>query len=513
MFTTGFVSNARRRGQRLLLSATSALMLLGQSAGAANQTAIDAALSAGAGALPATSVSASAGDATLKALLQTNATAWDREYNLGGEALERGFWQSAQQHFLAAIRELKKTNIKDERLLKTRNLLGKAYLKDNKLLDAAEAFQLAQQTANDLHLGQTVESARALEGLGTVAAKSGQFARAEQLYKQALTIREQVQGETSPGIANCLLDLAELLHEQKLFDEAQPYYELALNTLNKADGVSDLSKAYCLDKVGQFFVDRGDMPAAHSFFTASVMLKDKFCKTFIAGDPHARGLVYYRCNVGAPNSMHSFARGTEVECMQVKEVTAMSTLTSETFAHDWYLLKAQITIQNQGKEPISAMAEQPTLTLESPKLKTFLPLDSTAIANELGVREDRLFYTLLHSADYDYVLNSFTVGGATTAAITPFGPAFFNTVGAWATYTPDWAARARAAEAAFASVAQSQALQSSVVSTQPAATTIAPGESETYVIYYPYNSRFNNATLRVLVGNTVMEFPFTSKSG
>jgi hypothetical protein len=51
-----------------------------------------------------------------------------------------------------------------------------------------------------------------------------------------------------------------------------------------------------------------------------------------------------------------------------------------------------------------------------------------------------------------------------------------------------------------------------VVSTRPAQLTIEPGEAATFVIYYPYK-KFDTATLRLGLGNAVIEFPFTKNSG
>lgn len=449
----------------------------------------------------------------LEAIIKADHTVWSREYDLGQEALGQGYVDDAIKHLLTALRELKNQNIKDERLLKTRNLLGKAYIKNNNYLEAGKCYTFGQQTAHEMNQDQSIDYAKSLEGLATVYAKTGQPKKAEELYKQSLKVREAVQGTHSAGAALCLLELAELLREQKLYADARPVYELAIDTLNNAPDATDLSKAYFLDKIGTYFLDQGKMPEAHSFFTAALALKDRYSTTYAPVDSRKRGQVYYRCENGMPNCAHAFNRGVEVEAIHVKDMVAVSTLTAQIYGPDWYLLKAEVTVQNQGKTAISALAEQPTLTLESPKQKTMLPLDSDAIANELSLRGQRAFNRLLHSADYDYVLSSFTTGGVSTVGYTPFGPSFFNTAGTWATFTPDWDARARARNAAFSALRNAEIESAAVIVTKPAQTTIQPGQTATFVVYYPYNSKFKNATLRMLFGNSVLEFPFTSHSG
>ncbi len=453
-----------------------------------------------------------AGDKLEAILHSTQTTAWDREQKLGKDALAQGSYEDAQKHFLAAVHELKKTNIKDERLMKSRNALGLAYLRNGDYLDATQAFELAQQTAKELSKETSVEFAKSLEGLANVQKANGQYKKAEALFKEALELRKNVQGAQTAAVAQSLLDLGELYKQQKLYDQAEPVYELALETLNKSGSVPDLTKAFFLDKTGVLFSEAAKMPIARRCFETSVVLKDKHSQLLCDGDPRKIGLVYYRCLEGTPNSKHVFNRGTEIEFIKVKDAAAVATLTAQIYGADWYLLKAEVTIHNQGKTPITALAEQPTLTLEAPKTKTLLPLDSDAIAQELGNRGQRLYERLLHSADFDFV-RSTSIGATQTAVLTPFGtPAVFNSIGSWTSFTPDWDARLRARDAAFSALASVDAEGSSVFHKKPAQTTIEPGESATFQIFYPY-TKFDNSTLRMLIGNTVLEFPFTSHSG
>jgi len=140
------------------------------------------------------------------------------------------------------------------------------------------------------------------------------------------------------------------------------------------------------------------------------------------------------------------------------------------------------------------------------------PLDSEAIAAELGSRGRLMYSRLLHSADYAYTVNSFNVGSTTTAGFTPFGAGVFRTVGTWTSITPDWGARISARNSAIRAFAGAQNEANTVVATKPSPLTIGPGESATFQVFFPYEA-FDGCTLRFLVGNAVLEFPFTSKSG
>ncbi len=452
-------------------------------------------------------------NAKLEAIIhKSNMTAWDRYQEQGMKSLKERYYEDAQKHFLEAIRELKKTNIKDERLVKSRVGLGQSYLGDGKNADAIEAFQLVLESAKSVPADTKIEQVKAREGLAAAYSAASQYKKAEALTKEALELRKEIQGPNGQAVAQGLLNLGELYRKQSLFPEAEQVYQLALETLNKADGVADLTKAYFLDRTGEFFVEQAKMPEAHQCFAVSDSIKDKYSTFYVPVDARKRGQVYYRCVNGDPSSARVFARGTEIESLHVKDVMAVATLTAQAFARDWYLLKAEVTVQNQGKTAISALNEQPSFEIEQPKRKFLLPLDSDAIAGEIGYRGDLMYSRLLHSADFDYMLSS-TVGTTGGVVATPFGaPAFFNSVSTWTTITPNWGARMQARNAAMSAFAGASRDAGTVSHNKPAPTTIGPGETARFLIFYPY-TKFQAGTLRFLLGNTVFEFPFTSHSG
>ncbi len=450
----------------------------------------------------------------LEAIITTKSgdSAFERLMKQGYDSLVQGYLAEAEKHYLDAIHELKKTGVKDVRLAKARNSVANVFLRDGKLLDAKQTFELALKTAKETD-GPNIEVAKALAGLGCVARANGDYKKAEDYLKESIKVRQRVAGEYDLGIAQSLLDLGEVYRLQKLYAAGEPVYQLALETLNKCKDVPDLTKAYFLDKTGMFFHDQAKMPEANKLFAMSLELKDKYSALYAPVDGRKRGLVYYRCENGVPNAARVFNRNAEIEYLHVKDAVAVATLTAQTYSADWYLLKAEVTIQNQGKTAISACPEPPTLSLELPKRKVMSPLDSDAISSELGMRGQLMFSRLLHSADFAYTVNSFNFGSSTTTAATPFGGlGIFNSVNTWTSITPDWGARLAARNMAITALSNAQDESNTVFSTRPKAITLAPGESATFQTFFPYE-KFDSCTLRFLVGNTVMEFPFTSKSG
>lgn len=429
-------------------------------------------------------------------ITKTDNSPWERYNRLGKESFEKYNYSEAVKNFVLAIRELKKTNLKDERLVESRNNLGETYLADSKFMDAEEAFEAARQTEQDLHMIEGPQIGRTLRGMAKVYQATDKPAKAEQAYKDAIQTRQSSLGPNHPSVADGLVDLAELYRKRKLYTEAEPAYRLAVETYDKSPNVTVKKKADVLEKFGRLYYDQGKLDEASKLAAASLAFKDQLSTLYAKTDPRNLGLVYYQCLDGNPNSYHTFTRGMETEMINVKDASVVATLTAQIFDQDWYLLKAQVTVQNQGKEPISALPMPPTLKIESPKAKAYTPLDSDAIAGELQRRGKAAFDSLLHSADYKYI-NDSILG-------TPFGT--------YSHYSPDWQARREARNKAMTALASSMQSSSSVTRYKPGETTIAPGQTQTFVIYFPY-VKFDACVLRIVLGNAVLEFPFTSKSG
>ncbi len=448
----------------------------------------------------------------LHAVIQHTATsAWQRNFDSGCEAFAHFKFEEAEKYLMQAIRELKKTNIKDTRLIQSRNKVGDTFLAEGKYLDAQEAFEAARETEKELSLTQTPDGAHTTDGLATVYKETEKFAKAEQLFKEALQTQESTLGANDPAVASTLMDLGDLYRDQKLYKEAEPVYRLAIETYNKAANVPDLKIANALDHVGAMFYEQGMLEQANQLYAAALDIKDKHSVLYTPTSANNYGLVYYRCLNGVPNSYHAFTRGVEAEFINVKNVSAVATLTAKVFASDWWTLKAQVTIHNNGKTAISAMTKSPVLRVDSPKRVTYMPLDSDAIAAELDLRGSILADRILHSADFDYIVDSVTTPGVAVVP-TVGGGAFLAAVPGFAHISPNWQARIDARNAAISTFARSQAAADTIASCKPAHTTIGPGESATFLIYF-YYAKFRNARLQLIIGNTVLEFPFTEKSG
>ncbi len=130
----------------------------------------------------------------LSAPAYTEETAWGRNMRAGVHAQRQDRWQDAEQHFSAAISEVKNSSSK------------------------------ALNLATSLH------------ALAELYRRQGAYSKAEPLYEYELSIREQTLGDGHPDIAATLFAMAALCHAQGRYGVVEMLYQRALQALKKTLG-------------------------------------------------------------------------------------------------------------------------------------------------------------------------------------------------------------------------------------------------------------------------------------
>ena len=111
-------------------------------------------------------------------------------------------------------------------------------------------------------LALTPDDAAILQGLGAALTEIGNFSEAENVYLQALKIREKVLDTTHLKVAETLLALGELYYRQSRYKEAEMLYERALVIYEKAPGTSRLTRAGALNNLAMVFTGQGKFAEA-----------------------------------------------------------------------------------------------------------------------------------------------------------------------------------------------------------------------------------------------------------
>lgn len=93
------------------------------------------------------------------------------------------------------------------------------------------------------------EAGRLLNEAASYSHDRGQYDDAEQLYKQALSIREEVLGPIHPDLAESLNNLASLYRDEGRYDEMEPLSKRALSIYEQSLGPDHIYVASSLNNL------------------------------------------------------------------------------------------------------------------------------------------------------------------------------------------------------------------------------------------------------------------------
>jgi tetratricopeptide (TPR) repeat protein len=124
--------------------------------------------------------------------------------------------------------------------------------------------------------------ANSLYGLGTLLAKQGRSADAEQSLREALERQKALYGETHPAVARTLKDLANAVADRGDLNSAIPLMERAVamqRALRGSEPHPDLAEV--LNDMGALLWRQGDVAACEKFFRESLAMNRR-----LLGDKH-----------------------------------------------------------------------------------------------------------------------------------------------------------------------------------------------------------------------------------
>ena len=104
--------------------------------------------------------------------------------------------------------------------------------------------------------------ATSLNNLAELYRSKGDYAKAEPLYRQALAIRKEVFGEHHPAYANSLNNLAMLYHNMGDYAEAEPLYRQTSEILNEVLGDKHPNYALSLNNLAMLYYSMSDFVQA-----------------------------------------------------------------------------------------------------------------------------------------------------------------------------------------------------------------------------------------------------------
>lgn len=119
------------------------------------------------------------------------------------------------------------------------------------------------------------EAASLLEQAGNYLQLRVQYAQAELLLLQALTIREKLLGAEHPDVVTFLNNLALFYEKQGKYTQAESYFQRVLTIREKALEPDTLDVAQCLNNLALIYRDQGKYTEAELFFQRALKIRNQ----------------------------------------------------------------------------------------------------------------------------------------------------------------------------------------------------------------------------------------------
>jgi tetratricopeptide (TPR) repeat protein len=145
--------------------------------------------------------------------------------------------------------------------------LGSSLYGQGKYRESAQAYERCLQ----LREGDPV----VMSGTALSLAHSGEYARAEPLYRRALAIDEKTLGPDHPTVATVLSNLAALLQDRGDYAGAEPLLRRALAIYEKALGLDHPDVATALNNLAALLEEKGDFAGAEPMVRRAIAIHEK----------------------------------------------------------------------------------------------------------------------------------------------------------------------------------------------------------------------------------------------
>jgi tetratricopeptide (TPR) repeat protein len=153
--------------------------------------------------------------------------------------------------------------------------LGLLLKKDGNYVKAEPLFQEALRICRKVLGSEDRSIALSLSNLAFLYKTMGEYAKAEPLYQEALRIRQEVLGFEHPDTAKSFNYLALLYVDMGEYGKAEPLYQEAFRIKQKALGAEDPSTATSINNLAGLYQDMGEYGKAEPLYQEALRIKQK----------------------------------------------------------------------------------------------------------------------------------------------------------------------------------------------------------------------------------------------
>lgn len=100
----------------------------------------------------------------------------------------------------------------------------------------------------------------------------GDYARAMDYFSRAMGLAQQQYGANSIAVADCYINIADLLAATADYDRAVRYYQQALKIYNKTTGDKEAKVAICYNNIANAYKGKGDFENAQDYYRKALKI-------------------------------------------------------------------------------------------------------------------------------------------------------------------------------------------------------------------------------------------------
>lgn len=440
------------------------------------------------------------------------------------EALKLGKSAQVEQVVMQALKTEKGFTAQQRACLTER--LGEAYLWQGKFKQAAPLFKQALATLRKTS-PDSVQMARALEGQGWLQQLQGDTSGAEKSCVEALEIYRKGEPNGGDLTADGLEHLGWLMEEQGLIPKAVEFYREALAMRNNINGVDSLDTANTMEWLADALIKSGKADEAQGLFQSAMKTKLKANSLFGSFMPQSvADTVFFRYYTGSPFCARSFGGGSLTQKIAAGGVIAEASIMRRPsdFAKS---LRVNVRITNNSNQPINILSQAPSLIALKPEPGVISMLDPQELANRVEKKgRSKANWTMFWggqattTSTTTVIGNGFMpypyMGGGWVPPNFGYGGGFMNAnrsgdMTIMNTSMPDWQARQRAYEKAQQLTAKATQSADEIRQSALVSATVPPGGTIDGALEFD-DVKFDQAAFRLPVGNATFQFMFDRKA-
>lgn len=207
---------------------------------------------------------ASAGELEWKALMQS-----------GKEAAEARDFNTASQAFSLALKEAEKFRPNDPRLADSREWLGATYIEQRKFKEGEQLFRQALAIRDAIVPPNDEDIIKNLCSLGAAVAHQGKYDTAAPIFQRAIDLMTKKYGENDPRVTLGLFNLGSLYLHTGDYAKAEPLLRKCIEILEKSGGTDNRNISHALVALGEVYIKQAKYDKAEPLLIRAVDITER----------------------------------------------------------------------------------------------------------------------------------------------------------------------------------------------------------------------------------------------